>query len=117
MKIREVVSILYGKVCCCENLLDNEVFSACASDMMSDVLAFVKDQSLLLSGLCNPQVIRTADMLDIRCVALVRGKTPSPDMIALAEQKGIVILSSNLRMFLACGLLYQAGLQPGEVIL
>jgi predicted transcriptional regulator len=114
MKIRDVVRILDAKVCYGEDLLDVEIVSACASDMMSDVLAFVKDQSLLISGLCNPQVVRTANMMDVKCIALVRGKLPTPDMLELAKQKGIPILSSKLRMYIACGLLYNNGLVAGE---
>lgn len=115
MKINEIARILEAKVCCGEDMLDTEIRSACASDMMSDVLAFVKDQALLISGLCNPQVIRTADMMDIKCIALVRGKMPTPEMIEIANQKGIAILSSEFRMYVACGALYAEGLHPGEL--
>jgi DRTGG domain. len=115
MKIREIAYLLNAEVCCGEDNLDAEVNSACASDMMSDVLAFVKDQSVLISGLCNPQAVRTAVMMDMRCLVLVRGKVPTPEMIALSEQNGIVILSSGLRMFTACGILFEKGLAPGEL--
>jgi predicted transcriptional regulator len=77
---------------------------------MSDVLAYVKDQSLLLTGMVNPQVIRTADMMDIKCVVFVRGKMPDADMIQLAEERGIVLMSSKERLYNACGKLYHAGL-------
>jgi predicted transcriptional regulator len=82
--------------------------------MMSDVLAFVKDQAVLLTGLLNSQVIRTAEMMDIVCIVLVRGKAPTDDMISLAETKGIPIISTPRRMFNACGLLYEAGLRGGR---
>lgn len=114
MKIREIVEILDAKVCCGEELLDVDIRSACASDMMSDVLAFLKDQALLVSGLCNPQVVRTADMMDIKCIALVRGKMPTPDMLELAKQREIAIISSRARMYVACGRLYEAGLKAGD---
>ena len=87
--------------------------NACGSDMMSDVLAFVKDQSVLITGLCNPQVIRTAEMMDIICICFVRGKQPDEAMIALAREKGIVLLTTTLRMFTACGMLYESGLRGG----
>ena len=74
MKIHEIKELLSAKLLYGEELLSTDVYSACASDMMSDVLAFVKDQGVLLTGLVNPQVIRTADMMDMRCVVLVRGK-------------------------------------------
>ena len=82
--------------------------------MMSDVLAFVKDQAVLLTGLVNPQVVRTADMMDIHCVVFVRGKEPDDAMISLAEERGMVLLTTQKRMFTACGLLYQAGLRGGK---
>lgn len=111
MKIRDIAEILDAKVLCCEDKIDCEVNSACASDMMSDVLAFVKDQSVLISGLCNPQAVRTAAMMDMACLVLVRNKIPTPEMVALAKQSGIVILSSGMRMYVACGLLFEAGLK------
>ena len=84
--------------------------------MMSDVLAFVKEQAVLLSGLVNPQVIRTAEMMDMKCIVFVRGKKPSIDMIDLATERDIVLLRSELEMFTACGLLYQNGLKGGSGI-
>ncbi|MCM1367743.1 MAG: DRTGG domain-containing protein [Roseburia sp.] len=117
MKIAEVAQILNAEVLCCGDLAENtEVHSACGSDMMSDVLAYVKDQGLLLSGLCNPQVVRTAEMMDIVCIAFVRGKRPDKSVIELAESKGIILLSTDYRMYLACGLLYRAGLDAGKAI-
>ena len=76
MKIRDIVKLLDAKVYCCEDRLDTEVHACCGCDMMSDVLAFVKDQAVLLTGLVNPQSIRTAEMMDIVCIVLVRGKEP-----------------------------------------
>ena len=78
--------------------------------MMSDVLAYVKEQAVLLTGLVNPQVIRTAMMMDMRCVVFVRGKRPTEEMITLAEESGIVLLSTEERMYVACGKLYAGGL-------
>ena len=86
MKIKRIVELLDATVYCGEDMMDVDLHSACASDMMSDVLAFVKDQALLISGLCNPQVVRTADMMDIRCRAVVRGKRPNEDRIAIAKE-------------------------------
>ena len=94
--------------------MDKEIHTACGSDMMSDVLAFVKDQAVLLTGLCNPQVIRTAEMMDISCVVFVRDKRPDEAMIELAEDRGITILATGHRMFGACGILYEKGLRGGS---
>ncbi|MFP3895452.1 MAG: hypothetical protein ACLFV5_01255 [Anaerolineales bacterium] len=82
---------------------------------MSDVLAISHRNALLLTGLTNPQVVRTAEMADIRAVVFVRGKYPPPETIALAEEKGITLLSSVYTMYESCGRLYQAGLR-GEAI-
>ena len=111
MKLKNIVELLNAKVYCGEDQFDMELRSACASDMMSDVLAFVKDQALLISGLCNPQVVRTADMMDMRCIVLVRNKVPTEEMIELAEESGIVLLSTPIRMYEACGILYVNGLK------
>ena len=116
MKISEIKSILNAELICGEEFIENEVRTACGSDMMSDVLAFVKEQAVLLSGLVNPQVIRTAEMMDMKCIVFVRGKKPSIDMIDLATERDIVLLRSDLEMFTACGLLYQNGLKGGSGI-
>lgn len=76
MTIREVVKLLDAEILCGKDRLDTEIHTACGSDMMSDVLAYVKDQSVLLTGLLNPQVVRTAEMMDMLCIVFVRGKRP-----------------------------------------
>ncbi len=115
MTIAEIAKILNAQVVCGQ-AMDIPVHNACGSDMMSDVLAFVKEQSVLLTGLVNTQVVRTAEMMDMLCIVFVRGKTPTPDMIELAEERGIVLLSTSLRMFTACGLLYANGLTGGDTV-
>lgn len=113
MTIADIVRILNAQVVCGEEHLQTEVHNACGSDMMSDVLAFVKDQSVLLTGLVNPQVVRTADMMDMVCIVFVRGKIPTEEMVELAQERGIVLITSPLRMFPACGLLFDSGLTGG----
>ncbi len=110
MKISEILETVKGTVLCGEDMLDTEVLSACGSDMMSDVLAFVKDQSMLLTGLVNPQVVRTCQMMDMKCIVFVRGKMPDMMVLGLARSKGIVVLASPLRLYEACGRLYSKGL-------
>ncbi len=114
MKISKIAEILEGKIICSADKADTEVNSACASDMMSDVLAFVKDQAVLVTGLSNPQVIRTAEMLDMKCVVLVRGKNPDLITVKLAESKGIVMIRTEEKMFAACGKLFAEGLKAGS---
>lgn len=113
MTVEDARAILGARCVCGEEYLNREVYSACGSDMMSDVLAFVKDKSILLTGLCNPQVIRTAEMMDIVCVIFIRGKQPDEMILELAKEKEIPILCTGHRMFTACGLLYENGLHGG----
>ena len=106
MKIRKIAELLGAEVLCCEDRLDEEIHSACGSDMMSDVLAYVKDQAVLLTGLVNAQVIRTAMMMDMHCIVFVRSKQPSEEMLEIAKENGIVIMCTAMRMYEACGTLY-----------
>ena len=115
MKIQEIKELLDAEVLCCEENTEREVFSACGCDLMSDVLAYVKDQAVLLTGLVNPQVVRTAEMMDMVCIVFVRSKNPSPEMIRLAEDSGIVVMRSDKRLYEACGLLYSSGLVGNKV--
>ncbi len=70
---------------------------------------------MLLTGLVNPQVVRTAEMMDMVCIVFVRSKTPTPEMIELAEDNGIVIMRTDKRLYEACGLLYSGGLSGNKV--
>ena len=115
MKISTIKDLLEAEVVCCEEELGAHVYSACGSDMMSDVLAFVKDQAVLLTGLVNSQVIRTAEMMDMNCVVFVRSKMPTAEMIELAKDSGIVLLTTTKRLYEACGILYSNGLVSNKV--
>ena len=110
MRLAEIKGILNATVLWGEDKLDREVFSACGSDFMSDVLAYVKNQALLLTGLVNPQVIRTAEMMDMQCIVFVRGKVPDENMLAMAAEREILIMSTEHPMYVSCGLLYSNGL-------
>ena len=114
MLLSEVKTILGAEVLTGEDdaeLSKKDIHTACGCDLMSDVLAFVKDQSLLLTGLINSQVIRTAEMMDIVAVCFVRGKAPAEDVIELAKEKGITILSTEYPLYISCGKLYSEGLR------
>ena len=111
MQLCQVQQILEATVWTGAERLEHEVYSACGCDLMSDVLAFAKEKVLLLTGLINLQVIRTAEMLDIKAIVFVRGKKPSQDMINLAKERGIVLFSTNIPLYPACGKLYEAGLK------
>ncbi len=111
MRLSDVKEILGATVYAGEEMLDKEVKEACGSDLMSDVLAFVKNQALLLTGLQNLQVLRTAEMMDIEAVVFVRGKVPQQDLVDFAKSRDMVIMTTELPMYVSCGLLYSNGLQ------
>ncbi len=115
MKISTLKELLDADILCGEEFLEKDVHSACGSDMMSDVLAFVKDQAVLMTGLVNLQVIRTAEMMDMICIVFVRSKRPSPEMVEAAQESGIVLLATQKRMYDACGTLYTNGLTGTKV--
>ena len=115
MTVRDIQKILRADLLCEGDHLDAQVHTACGSDMMSDVLAFSKDHSVLLTGLCNPQVIRTAEMLDIVCLVFVRGKKPDDAMLEMARERNLIVMATGHRMFSACGMLYSAGLHGGAI--
>ncbi|MBE5783615.1 MAG: hypothetical protein E7329_09920 [Clostridiales bacterium] len=111
MTIGDMVKILHAKVLQGEDRLDTPVFTACCSDLMSDVLAFVNEKTVLITGLTNPHVVRTADMLDLKCLVFARGKIPSDDILEQAEEQGLAVITTRETAFTACGLLYEAGLR------
>ena len=115
MKICTIRELLDAQVLVGEENLGRHVYSACGSDMMSDVLAYVKDQAVLMTGLVNAQVIRTAEMMDMVCIVFVRSKQPTEEMLRLAEESGIVVMSTKKRMYEACGILYSNGLVGNKV--
>lgn len=111
MTIQDVQNALSARVLCGEELSAEEIHSACGSDLMSDVLAFVKDKAVLLTGMTNAHVVRTAEMLDIVCIVFVRGKALDEEILQMARERGICILSTEHTLFTACGLLYETGLR------
>lgn len=110
LKLSEVRDILDAEIIVGEDCLDLEVHTAFGADLMSDVLAFAKAGSLLLTGLTNTQVIRTANVLDIAAIILVRGKKPSSETIALASELKIPILTTKYILFETAGRLYMKGI-------
>jgi predicted transcriptional regulator len=94
--------------------LSREIKGGCGADLMSDVLAYIQPEAVLLTGLCNPQVVRTSQMADVAAIVLVRGKNPPQETIDLANAEGIPLITSPYGMFELCGRLYQAGLPSLE---
>jgi len=111
VKISEIVELLQADVVIGQDDLDREIKCAFGADLMSDVLAFVKHDALLLTGLVNAHVVRTAEMMDINCIVFVRGKYPGEDVIEVAKEKDIALMTTKLTMFTACGVLYENGLR------
>lgn len=113
MKITEIINILGCKVISGFDFIEDATIDAAfSSDLMSDVLTLDSSRVLLITGLCNLQAIRTAEMADIKCILFVRDKKPTEEMIALAVENDMVILQSSLSLFRVSGMLYQAGVQP-----
>lgn len=110
MKLGDVLSIIEGKMISKDVDMDMEIQMGCGADLMSDVLSFTHEGTLLMSGLTNPQVVRTAEVAGINAIVFVRGKMPPEETITLAEERGIPILASKYTMFETCGRLYKAGL-------
>ncbi len=110
MKIREIAELLHAEVLSGKEMLDTEVQNAFCCDMMSDVLAFATNQSVLITGLLNPQVVRTAMMLDMHCIVFIQGKEPTPEIVSLAEANDIVVMVTQESMFCSAGRLYDTGL-------
>ena len=111
MNIADMVNVLNARILCGEDRLETKVYTACCSDLMSDVLAFVNEKTVLITGLTNPHVLRTADMLDLKCLVFARGKVPTEDILEGAAYQGLVVMTTKVTAFTACGLLYEAGLR------
>lgn len=112
LKLMEVQQLLGATLIFGEHCLDREVKTACGADLMSDVLAFTKDGALLLTGLTNPQVVRTADVGGLTAIIFVRGKTPSIEAAVMAKELDIPLFSTPHTLFQACGILYSQGMAP-----
>lgn len=110
MTLNEIAKLLEATSIGDDADLSKEIRMVCGSDLMSDVLAYIKSDSLLLTGLTNIQVVRTAEMAEVTAVCFVRGKDPQDDTIKLAAEKGMPLLKTDLTMYEACGRLYKEGL-------
>jgi len=111
MTIADMVELLNARVLCGEDKLDKPVYTAFCSDLMSDVLAFVNEKTVLITGLVNPHVVRTADMLDLKCLVFCRGKIPPDDILEDADELGMTVIATRETAFTTCGKLYTAGLR------
>jgi hypothetical protein len=112
MKIYEVRELCEARVVCGSDRTGDEVISAFSSDLMSDVLMLPAEKLLLITGLCNIQTIRTAEIAEIRCILFVRNKKATEEMKLLAHEHGMVILETPFSLFKTSGLLFAGGLKP-----
>jgi predicted transcriptional regulator len=116
MRLKEIVEILQGTVLTHTYDGEMDIASGGAADLMSDVLAYTIDgNSVLLSGLINQQVLRTAEMAGISAIIFVRGKKPPQSIIDLAEELSIPLILCRHSMYRSCGLLFKAGLADNGV--
>jgi predicted transcriptional regulator len=115
MKLTELINLLEGKLLT-DTRADKQVIAgAMGADLMSDVLTSIQPEAVLLTGLCNPQVVRTAQIADITAIVFVRGKNPAPEAIKIANEENIPLITTQYGLFEACGILYQAGLASLEM--
>lgn len=111
MNLAELTRLLDAQIHCGEDKMSSQISYVCAGDLMSDLLVHSQPHALLVTGLVNVQVVRTAEMLDIAAVLFIRGKKPTKEMIDLAKSKSIPLLTTPATMYLCCGLLYETGLK------
>lgn len=114
MKLNKLVQMINGTVLTDNQLEDKEIAGAMGADLMSDVLSSIKPEAVLLTGLCNPQVVRTALIADIHAIVFIRGKNPAQETIDLANEENIPLITTALGLYDACGTLFQAGLPSFE---
>jgi predicted transcriptional regulator len=114
MKVNEIISIIKGHLINPSADAGREIKGGCGADLMSDVLASIQPEAVLLTGLTNPQVVRTAQMADVAAIVFVRGKLPPEETIELASQEGIPLITTPFGMFELCGRLHKAGLPSLE---
>ena len=117
MELRKIIEILDAEILCCGDLITKDIKAACGSDLLSDVLAFTKSETLLITGLINRQVIRTAEVADVAAICFVRGKKPDKSLIEEAIRMDIPLLRTEYHMYGACGKLFMSGLRNGHEFL
>jgi len=115
MKLGKLVELINGRILTEKFSEDTEIAGAMGADLMSDVLASIRPEAVLITGLCNPQVVRTALIADLRAIIFIRGKNPALETIKLADEENLPLIMTEFGMFDACGILYQAGLPSFEL--
>jgi hypothetical protein len=114
MKLNDIIKLADGTTLTTDANLNINIHGGYGADLMSDVLAASQPNAVLLTGLTNPQVVRTAQMADFRAIIFVRGKQPQIETLQIANQENIPLITSPLGMFELCGRLHKAGLPSFE---
>lgn len=114
MKLDQLITVVKGTLLNPKSTHSREIKGGCGADLMSDVLASIQPEAVLVTGLCNPQVVRTALMADVAAIIFVRGKTPLPETVSLAMDEDIPLITTPYGMFEVCGRLFEAGLPSLE---
>jgi predicted transcriptional regulator len=114
MDLKKIIKLADGSLLTPNIDVNIQISGAYGADLMSDVLAASQPDAVLLTGLTNPQVVRTAQMAEFRAVIFVRGKQPQAETLLLAEQEKIPLITSSFGMFELCGRLHKAGLPSFE---
>jgi len=115
MTLKDIALLLEGEVLGTEEGLDVDVPCAFASDLISDILMCTKEPTLLLTGLTNNQVVRLSDMIDLVGIIFVRGKRPLQDVIEMAVERKLPIISTKMTMYRSSGILFNAGLRSCKI--
>jgi predicted transcriptional regulator len=115
MTLRDIIVLLEGELLGAEVDIDCDVPCAFASDLISDILMCTKEPTLLLTGLTNNQVVRLSDMIDLIAIVFVRGKRPLQDVIEMAEERGLPIITTKMTMYRSSGLLFNSGLRSCKI--
>ena len=114
LRLNDIKRLLRAQVYVGEDKLDMPIKAGAASDLMSDMLTGRNSDAVLLTGLCNVQVIRTSIIAGVVAVVLVRGKQPTQEIITQAREHGLPLLSTPFTMFTSCGRLFSKGLRGVE---
>lgn len=115
MKLKEILEALEADLLTEDSDLEIEISCAFGSDLISDTLMCVKEPTLLLTGLTNPQVIRLSDMIDLQGVIFVRGKIPSQEIIEMAKERDLPLISTKNTLYKSSGILYNSGLRSCNI--
>jgi predicted transcriptional regulator len=111
MDLKDIKELLKCKNLTEENILDRQIKSAYAADMMSDVLKSCETGALLITGLINQQVVQVAEIMDLKGIVFINGKEPSQDVIDKAHTIKLPLLSTIMNMYEVCGILFNSGLK------